>query len=482
TTDILIEAACFDPVHIRRTSRKLGIPSEASQRFEKGLDPAGCDQAARRAAQLLVNYCGGTAAKGAVDVCAAQFGEKQILLRQERVNGLLGVNYTMEQINEVMAALSFGVAEISADTALITVPSYRRDITLEVDLIEEVARLMGFDQIPVTIPMNQTQGYRTRDQKLLLRMKELCAEHGLFETVNYSFISPKEAERLRVAADDPLRGGLTISNPLNEDQSVMRQSLLPGLLHTAARNYSRRNLDLRFFEIGNIFKPRFAATNILEEEHTPCLEQPQELPMLGIVVSGASAAGWLDKPQVYDFFYLKGIVESIFDALGISGISFRRITPAYLHPGRAAAILLQGETIGMMGEVHPLVTNTYELENRVIYADLLLEPLFAAAETLPQQHELPRYPAVNRDIALIGDAQVDAAAIEAVIREAGGEYLQNAELFDLYAGDPIPQGKRSLAYALTFVNQQRTLTDKEVDQAFAEIVKNLDRQLGLKLR
>ncbi|MEG1997086.1 MAG: phenylalanine--tRNA ligase subunit beta, partial [Clostridiales bacterium] len=183
-----------------------------------------------------------------------------------------------------------------------------------------------------------------------------------------------------------------------------------------------------------------------------------------------------------DFFYLKGIVESIFDALGISGISFRRITPAYLHPGRAAAILLQGETIGMMGEVHPLVTNTYELENRVIYADLLLEPLFAAAETLPQQHELPRYPAVNRDIALIGDAQVDAAAIEAVIREAGGEYLQNAELFDLYAGDPIPQGKRSLAYALTFVNQQRTLTDKEVDQAFAEIVKNLDRQLGLTLR
>ncbi len=482
TTDILIESACFDPVHIRHTSRKLGIPSEASMRFEKGIDVASCDLAARRAAQLLVRYCGGTAAKGAVDVCDQKFADKQILLRREKVNGLLGVDYTMEEINGKMTALDFGVQEAAKDVSIITVPSYRRDITLEVDLIEEVARLMGYSNIAATIPMNQTQGYRTREQKLQLRLKELCAEHGLFETVNYSFISPKEATRLRLTENDPWSTGLTISNPLNEEQSVMRQTLLPGLLHTIGRNNSRRNLDLRLFELGNIFVPRFSQPNGLQPEEQPEPQQPTEILTLGITVSGASQADWLGKPIEYDFFYLKGILESIFASLGISGIRFSRTVKPYLHPGRTAAILLNDTEIGVIGEVHPLTAAAYEAENRIICAELQAEPLFAAAKIVPQQHELPRYPAVNRDIALIGSDQVPATAIEAAIIEAGGEHLTKAELFDIYAGAPIPAGQRSLAYALTFINEQRTLTDKEIDQAFAAIVKNLNDKLNIKLR
>ena len=473
TTDILIEAASFSPVHIRRTSRKLGIPSESSMRFEKGLDAANCDMAARRVAQLLVKYCGGTAAKGCVDVCSEKFADKQILLRQEKVNDLLGTAFSMDEINQTMGALAFDIKEAAKDASMVTVPSYRRDITLEVDLVEEVARLRGYGNIPITIPMNETQGFRTHEQKMLLRIKELSAEHGLFEAVNYSFISPREADRLRLPADDIKRSGLVISNPLNEEQSVMRQTLLPGLLHTISRNISRRNLDLRFFETGNIFIPRSADA---EES------QPQEIPMLGIALSGSAASTWLHKGEEYDYFYLKGIIESIFAALGIKNISFSRIVLPYLHPGRAAAISLNGQQIGVIGELHPLTAAEYEIDSRVIFCELALSAVYAAVEIIPQQHELPRYPAVKRDIALIGSVDIEAAAIEAAIVEAGGELLKKAELFDMYAGAPIPEGQRSLAYALTFVNEQRTLTDKEVDLAFAAIVKKLDEQLSVKLR
>ncbi len=480
TQDILIESACFEPVHIRRTARRLGIPSESSQRFEKGIDAASCDLAARRAAQLLVRYCGGTAAKGAVDICRESFAPKRILLRRAKVNALLGMDYSMEEIVQVMKNLAFGLEPAEETEAVwVTAPTYRRDIVLEEDLIEEVARLKGYDHIPATIPLNQTCGYRNREQSLELRVKELCAGLGLQETVNYSFISPKEAARLRLPAGHPWCGGLRIQNPLNEEQSVMRQSLLPGLLHAVSRNNSRRNLDVRLFEMGMSFVPAGGLqAGQLEEEPL----QPEEKLLLGFALSGAPAVNWQKQGRAYDFFFLKGIVESLFRALGISGLRYQRLHAPYLHPGRAAEIFLDDTLLGYIGEIHPLTAAAYELENRTVVGELYMAPLFAAANNIPQKHDLPRYPEVKRDIALLGDANVAAADIEAAIRRAGGAYLRKVELFDLYDGAPIPAGQRSLAYSLSFVNEERTLTDKEVDQSFAAIVKTLQENLHIQLR
>lgn len=474
TTDILIEAAAFNPVLIRRTSRRLGIPSEASMRFEKGVDIASCDEAAKRAAQLMVKYCGGTAAQGKIDICSQLPQPARITLRAERVNHLLGTDFSLEEIRGVITALGFGLEEQGGDALLVTVPTYRQDISLEVDLIEEVARIKGFGLIPKTLPLNETIGGRTPRQQLLRALGNTCAACGLNETVNYSFINPRESELLQLPEDHPWRYQLAISNPLSEDQSVMRRSLLPGLLHTAERNMARRNLDLRLFETGMVFIPAAA---------TPEQVQPQEILSLGMLLAGAPDDNWQAKAEPYDYFTMKGIIEEIAASLGLGALQFSRVQEPYLHPGRAAEISLNGERLGVIGELHPQVAENYQLSGRVIVAELALEPLFQAALAEGNKdHGLPRYPASTRDIAVIGSCEVPEAEIAAAIRRAGGAYLRSVRLFDLYDQAPIPEGQRSLAYALEFRDEERTLTDKEVDSAFAAIVQELAEHYNYQLR
>ena len=477
TTDILIEAACFAPVSIRRAARRLGIPSESSMRFEKGVDVASCDLAARRAAQLLVKYCGGVADKGCVDARAPKyadgFHDRTIALRPARVNEILGTSFPAEDIAAVMRRLGFGVEELPG-SMLVKAPSYRQDIMQEVDLIEEVARLKGYDQIPQTLPLNASPGGRSERQKLLLALKNLCAGYGLSETVNYSFISPRESDRLRLAADHPWRDNLAITNPLSEEQSVMRQTLLPGLLHTASRNQARRNLDLRLFEVGNIFVP--AREKVAQT-------QPEEILTLGVALAGGSEAAWQQPAREYDFYDLKGIIEGVFAGLGAETLHFARANEEYLHPGRSAEAHLSGVCLGVLGELHPAVAEAYELSGRVYVAELALPAvLLSALAAGNRPHELPKYPASMRDIAVIGSADIAASAIEALIREAGGPYLRAVRLFDLYDKPPIPEGQRSLAYALQFRSDTATLKDKEVDAAFENIVKALAETYGYRLR
>lgn len=474
TTEVLIEAAAFDPVSIRRTARRLGIPSEASLRFEKGVDISNCDTAARRAAQLLVKYCGATACLGAVDVCAELPAPVKVNLRAERVNQILGSKFELLEIKEVISRLGFAQETIAPGVLRVDIPSYRRDITLEVDLIEEVARIKGFERIPKTMPLNATVGGRSPQQLLLRRFKMLAADLGLNEAVNYSFIHPQEADLLQLAADHPWRHNLTISNPLAEDQSVMRQSLLPGLLHTAARNLARRNLDLRFFETGSVFLPAAGSAEQV---------QPQEILTAALLLAGQPEAGWHGQAAEYDYFTLKGILERLAEAIGTGQLSFRVCRAAYLHPGRSAAILLDGLHIGMIGELHPQVAENYQLGGRVIVAELALEPLFLAALGRGNRdHDLPRYPASTRDIAVTGSDAVAERQIEQAIREAGGPTLRAVRLFDLYDQPPIPAGQRSLAYALEFREDSRTLTDQEVDEAFAAIVRALAEKYQYQLR
>ena len=477
TVNILIESACFDPTANRRAARRLGIPSEATQRFEKGIDVACCDVACRRAAQLLVEYCGGVADEGNVDVRAPQyadgFPDRTVTLRPERVNFILGTSFTPEEVADVMQRLGFGV-DRSAAAWQVRVPTYRQDIFGEVDLIEEVARLNGFDLIPQTLPVNASQGGRTAQQKLLLQLKKLCVAQGLYENVNYSFISPKEGDKLLLAPDHPWRDCLPISNPLSEEQSVMRRSMLPGLLNAAARNFSRRNLDVRFFETGMVYIP---------DPDQPLEKQPQEIPTLGMVLAGSASAGWQDPAEGYSFYHLKAAVEAVCAGLGVSGLEYERTEAEYLHPGRSARILLNGEELGVIGELHPQAVENYQLEGRVVVAELTLPLLFKAALSAGNQdHSLPRFPASTRDIAVIGDSSIPASDIRKQILLSGGPYLKSAALFDLYDKAPIPEGQRSLAYSLQFRSDDRTLTDAEVDEAFAAIVQALDEKFGYKLR
>ena len=473
TTNILIESASFEPVHIRRAARSLGIPSEASMRFEKGVDTAGCDEAARRAAQLLVKYCGGTAAKGNIDVNDGIPQPLRIDLRAERVNHILGTDFTIAEIDETMEALGFGLEKTDDAAAVVTVPTYRQDISAEVDLIEEVARLKGYTLIPRTLPLNPTVGGRSREKEFLRKLKTACAEAGLNETINYSFISPAEGDNMLLPAEHEWRRVLPISNPLSEDQSVMRRSLIPGLLHCAARNQARRNLDLRFFEMGMVYIP--AAKDMLNV-------QPEEIDTLAMLVSGAPEANWLDQGREYDFFTLKGVLQQVMDEMGVD-ITFGRTVRPFLHPGRAAALLLDGEEIGFIGEIHPKAAENYQLSGRVIAAEITLPKVVARALAQENKnHELPKYPASTRDIAVIGRTDIAESDVAALIRKAGGEFLRGVRLFDIYDKPPIPEGCRSLAYGLEFRSDERTLKDKEVDAAFAAIVEALDKELGYKLR
>lgn len=478
TTDILVESACFNPVAIRRASRRHGIPSEASQRFEKGVDVASCDLAARRAVQFMVKYCGGVADQGLVEDIAPQyaagFTPTQVRLRPQRVNYILGTDYSEEEIREVMQRLNFAVTEQDG-LWLVSVPSYRQDIELEEDLIEEVARLKGYDLIPQTMPVNACAGGRTPKQKLQLQLSNLCADLGLHETVNYSFISPKDADRMQLPAEHDWRRMLVIDNPLSEEQSVMRRSLLPGLLSTAARNLARRHLDLRFFETGMVFVP---------DKDDPAHKQPQEINTIAMLLAGTPGPTCHEKAPAYDFFYLKGLLEAAFTQLGVSGVEFSRAARPFLHPGRSAEIVIDGHVAGIIGEMHPLVIEAYDLAaaGRTIVAELELDAIFNnVLSAANKPHELPKYPASTRDIALLGACSVPAVEVEAAIRSAGGEYLESVNLFDMYDQAPIPAGQRSLAFALQFRADERTLTDAEVDDAFRNIVQAAE-QLGYKLR
>ena len=476
TTDVLIEAACFKPDSIRHTARGLGLISEASQRFEKGVDIANCDKAARRALQLLVKYCGAAAAAGALDVGGQDiYPPRQIRLRYQRVNDLLGADYSPRTILRVMRSLSFGVYEIDEFSARIDIPSYRQDITLEEDLVEEVARLIGYDSIPATMPFSNAGGALTEEQRQVEKLRDLNVGLGLCETINFSFISPQEANKLLTPDDHPWRQPLTIANPLNEEQSVMRLSLLPGLLNCARRNISRRNLDLALFELGAIYVP---------DTQNPTTRQPREAAAWGLLLSGAAPASWQGPGPAYDYFYAKGLLETVAAAFNCGPLSFARAPAAlypYLHPGRSAQISLAGTDLGCLGELEPRAAANYDLPPHTVVAELYLEPFFKAAQK-PLCADLPKYPALQRDIALVGSAKIAAATVEQAIRAAGGPLLEQVRLFDTYAGPPIAAGQRSLAYALSFRDPQRTLTDAEADAALENILRGLEAEYGLKLR
>ncbi|WP_027717716.1 phenylalanine--tRNA ligase subunit beta [Desulfovirgula thermocuniculi] len=472
TAEVLLESAYFNPTSIRRTSRALGLRSEASLRFEKGIDLEGCLAAARRAAYLVARLGVGEVVAGAVDNYPLPQERRVVVLRPERVAQVLGVDVPPQETRELLGRLGFEVREGEGRQMLVKVPSYRVDVSREIDLVEEVARAYGYQRIPATLPCGPTtKGFRTRRQELLRRVGGVLVGCGLSEVITYSFISPASFDRLRLPPESPLRKALKLQNPLSYEQSVMRTTLLPGLLEVLVRNFNRRVTSGAIFELGRVFYPKDGEV------------LPEERLLLAAAAMGQAASGWNRQPVQLDFYFLKGVLEVLAERLGLPALDYERErqNPAF-HPGRAARVVAEGRELGVLGEIHPDVLEDYGLGARACAFELDLEAVLEMATREPRYQPLPRYPGVRRDIALVVPREVSCGEILRVIREAGGENLRQVQLFDVYEGRQIKKGYRSMAFSLFFQAVDRTLTDEEVAARVEAISAAAARELGAELR
>jgi len=471
TTNLIIESAYFHPVNTRKTSKELGLRSEASLRFEKGtIDKERVDAAANRACQLLAELAGGKVVMDYVDNYPVKHKPTTIVLRKNRVNATIGINLSAEEIKELLEKIELGIEIINEDTINISVPSYRRDITGEIDIIEEIARLYGFDNIPMTMPFGTIE----RSVKPKINVVEQIVRNSLkssgsMEVITYSFINENAYNRLNVPEDHGLRNTIKVANPLSEDGAVMRTTLASNLLDAYVRNKSRRIEDVNIFEIGRIFTP----TNEL---------LPKETNMLSILITGKAWKGWNWGTIPLDFYYLKGMGEQIAESFNLSFEFLPGTEVAFLHPGRAARIEIQGVPIGNIGELHPLVKENYEIDNLVYFLELNLDKISDLYEAHIDYREIGKYPTVERDLAILLKEDINVNEAEKIIKGSGGDLLKGFHLFDVYRGKQVPGGYKSLAFSLIYQSLEKTLTDIEVNEVHERIQKDLAEGLGAQLR
>ncbi len=473
TRNILLEAATFAAANVRRTSRRLGLQTEASHRFEKGLDPRLAEWAADRAARLMAELAGGEVARGRIDVRTEIPPERELDVRPARINEMLGASLSPAEMKRILKGLGFQVdLGKGASTIRVRVPWFRRDVEGEADIAEEIARIHGYDQIEPTLPTGASvQGRLSWPLPVLERIRARLVAAGLSESVTYSFISPKAYDRLRLPQDHPWRRSIPLMNPLSEAQSVMRTTFLPSLLEAVALNQRRRQGDVRLFEIGRVYR----------SESLPLESLPDEVRTLGVVLAGRVPATWGEPPREVGFFTAKGLVEEVLRLLGVEA-KFKRADEPFLHPGRSAAVIAGGRQVGWVGEIHPAVADSFELRGRVYAAELDLDLLIGSELPTAQYVPLPKHPPVERDLALLVPLDVTAESVLAVIRREGGSLLQRVELFDVYEGKQVPQGYRSLAFTMTYQGEDRTLTDEEVTALQERIERALASELGVRVR
>jgi phenylalanyl-tRNA synthetase beta chain len=472
TNTILLESAFFEGASIRKTSRKLGLRSEASSRFEKGINLDGSLEAINRAVDLIEELGAGVAVPGKIDVFPSKPEKVVIKFRPSRANYILGTDISSQQMLKYFKSLSFECVQENNDLFLVTVPSYRRDITLEIDLVEEIARLYGYSNIPTTLPQStMTQSKKTSIQALEEKVKNTLVGMGMKEIITYSFIGSKSFDKLRLKDSHPWRNCIEIKNPLSDDQNVMRTTLIPGLMEIASKNIHRRQLNLCLFESGNVFIPQGSNHLPLEEPHIAAL------------VTGGLGKAWNTSFEKFDFYYLKGVLEQLFSQLNQGNINFIP-TKNYssFHPGRTAEIVINDEVIGVIGEIHPLVLEEYDVDQKIWLFELNLSPLLSGFSKIKEFEPLPKYPPVERDMAIIVPEQVITSQVDQKIAAVGGKYLIQYHLFDIYRGEQIPKGFKSMAYNMIYQAQDRTLTDKEVSDIHNRIQQELQASFGAKLR
>ncbi|MFW6386661.1 MAG: phenylalanine--tRNA ligase subunit beta [Bacillota bacterium] len=469
TDTILLEAAFFKPENIRKTSRRLGLRSEASHRFERGIDIENVAEASRRACQLFEKYAGGKVLTGLVDSYPRPYEQKEITLNVKRVNNILGIELKKEEIVSILEGLEFTVKDEKGAELSVSVPSFRRDVSLEADLIEEVARIHGYNKIPVTRSETTSLGKTTLAQKTEEYVSEIARSAGLDEAYIFSLIDREIYDELEIPADSELRNWVELKSPLTEAFSLLRTSLIPGIVRLLSDNVKRQMEDVRVFEVGRVFFDCGVE------------ERPEEQRKLAAGVTGAGEDIWNNNAP--EFFYLKGVIETIFTRLNIGEAKFTSGEAPYLHPGRTAVISYDGNQVGILGELAPAVRERFDIDSRAAVFQLDLDFIIENAGYSDIEYiSLTRYPSVRRDLAVVVEREISTGKILAAIRSAGGELLQEVELFDHYQGEQIPAAAKSLAYELTFQAPDRTLTDEEVNERFNRIVERLNEDFGAEIR
>ena len=471
--NILLESAYFDPMGIRRTSKKMGLSTEASVRFERGIDPNGSLQAAERAAGLMVEMAGGVMAQGAIDNYPQRIESPKIHLRASRVNSILGTKITQQEIPSYLQRLGLEVASGEKDAFRVTVPTFRVDLQREIDLIEEIARLHGFHRIPVTLPSGTVMAEKESAlQRAAPLARRLLVGMGLREVITFSFISPKTVQNLGIQPPDHRAKALRIQNPLSEDQAIMRTTLIPGLLQVIQTNMSRQNLHLQIFEMGRVFFPR------------PDQDLPKEVETLGGILTGLREEdSWAKSKEMIDFYDLKGIIEVFLQGLGVNCFEFLpEKEVAFLKPGRACRLVVEGEILGVMGEAHARINDWLESKQAIYLFEINFKKLVDRMADHPVFKPLGRFPSVTRDLALIVDERVPAGDLIHTLQEVNPGLVQEIRIFDLYRGKPIPEGKKSLAFRFIFQREDRTLTDLEVNELHRLMVEAVAKRHGAVLR
>lgn len=473
TTDVLLESAYFNPSAIRKTSKRLGIHTESSHRFERGTDVAGLTRALDRAAQLIGELAGGSVAKGTIDVYPQPLEPATITARLSRINAITGLTLDSGEVMDIFQRLEFQVIETQDGVFQVTVPLFRVDIEREIDLVEEVVRLHGFEKVPTTMPIAAVfSDLPSEGQRLLVKVKDLLVSQGLSEVINYSFVAPSSCDRILLPEDDFRRKGVKLLNPISDELSVMRTTLLPGLLETVVKNISFRTMDQRIFEMRRIYIPT---------EGEELLQEP--IYLASILTGKRELEGWNQAKGDLDFYDVKGIVENLLQELKVPTVEFAadQLAP-FFHPGKACRVVCAGVTLGSFGELHPTVQENYGIEAPLYYLELNFEKLVQARGPMLTAQVPSRFPSTFRDIAMLLADATPAADIIACVRGLKAPELEGVELFDLYKGANIPFDQKSIAIRVRYGSRERTLTDEEVTKLHAKVIGNLQKKLDVTIR
>jgi phenylalanyl-tRNA synthetase beta chain len=460
TTDILLEAATFQREGIQRTRRRLGLSTEASVRFERGVDPEAAPVGADRASRLMGEWSGASVLAGRLEVGAPP-ERRRISMRASRASSVIGYPVSMGDADEVFDRLGMSHRAVDGDTVSVEIPGYRVDVEREIDLIEEVVRVQGYERVGSMLPPVRQPGGMPAPYAFLRRLRRTMVGAGLREVRLVPFVSQAD---LALSAN---RRAVRVTNPLQAEDGWMRTGLLSGLLDAARRNASRHVRSVAIFEAGTVFR--------FEDG------KARETRSVAFALTGTADEGWTGAAREHDVFDAKGVVETLLAELGVPWTTGPAPGEPY-HPGRSATVLAEGVPIGAFGELHPAVAAAFDLSGRVAVAELDADELMARSSSTPEVHDVPRFPPVRRDLAFLVDVATPAGAVDDALRAAAGELLDTCVLFDVHQGPPLPEGKKSLAFSVDFRAPDRTLTDAEVHEAVAAIVRRLDGDLGARLR
>ncbi len=472
TANILLESAWFRPAAIRRTAKRLGLHTESSHRFERGADIGMVIRALDRAASLIAQLAGGKVASGVVDAYPGKSEQPTITLRPERVGALLGIDVPRAETVDILTRLECAVSDNAAGSLDVVPPTYRIDIEREIDLVEEVARMKGFDAIPASMPIARVDSdLPTLPQRLVRAVRTILVANGMNEIINFSFTSPDAADKLLLADDDPRRTAIKLANPLVAEQSVMRTTLLPGVLEVVARNTSFRTMDLKLFEIRRRYLPTGE-----EMPHEP-------LCIAGALTGLRAGSGWSVSRDAVDFYDVKGVIENLLEELHIGGVSWNADAPeTYYHPGKSCSVMVGNKRLGTFGEVHPVVQANFEIEKPVYAFELDFDMLVKLAGRKRTITAPSRFPDSTRDIALLVPEEISAEQILACIAGVKAKEIEQTEIFDLYTGQGIQEGFKSIAIRIRYRSYERTLTDEEIGALHTKVTAALMNKLNVSIR